>query len=55
LRSIPLTPANLAGYDCIVVATDHKAFDYKAIQRHAKLIVDARGVYTERAENVVGA
>jgi UDP-N-acetyl-D-glucosamine dehydrogenase len=55
LKSVPLTAASIAGFDCVLIATDHKAFDYKAIQRHAKLIVDARGVYTERAENVVGA
>ena len=35
--------------------TDHKAFDYGLIQRYAKLIVDARGVYKEPAENVVKA
>ena len=55
LKSVPLAPASLAGYDCIVIATDHKAFDYDLIRRHAKLVVDARGVYPERAENVVGA
>jgi len=55
LKSVPLTAASIAGFDCVLIATDHKAFDYKTIQRHAKLIVDARGVYTERAENVVGA
>jgi UDP-N-acetyl-D-glucosamine dehydrogenase len=55
LRSVPLAPASLAGYDCIVIATDHKAFDYDLIRRHATLVVDARGVYPERAENVVGA
>jgi len=55
LKSVPLTAASIARFDCVLVATDHKAFDYKAIQHHAKLIVDARGVYTERAENVVRA
>ena len=55
LKSVPLTPAGLAEYDCVVIATDHKAFDYKAIQRHAKLIVDARGVYKEPEDNVVKA
>jgi UDP-N-acetyl-D-glucosamine dehydrogenase len=55
LKSVPLTAASIAGFDCVLIATDHKAFDFKAIQRHAKLIVDARGVYTERAENVVRA
>jgi UDP-N-acetyl-D-glucosamine dehydrogenase len=55
LTSIPLTPTAMAGYDCLVIATDHRAFDYGEIQRHAKLIVDARGVYTGKSENVVGA
>jgi UDP-N-acetyl-D-glucosamine dehydrogenase len=55
LKSVPLTATSLSEFDCVLVATDHKAFDYKAIQRDAKLVVDARGVYTEQAENVVRA
>ena len=31
-----------AGADCVVIITDHKAFDYKALVRDAKLIVDTR-------------
>jgi UDP-N-acetyl-D-glucosamine dehydrogenase len=55
LTSVPLTPESVAGYDCVVLATDHGAFDYAMIQRHARLIVDTRGVYLEPAANVVKA
>jgi len=43
----------LSRMDCIIVATDHDAFDYAFIQKHAKLIVDTRGRYRETFENVV--
>jgi len=55
LKSVPLTAESLSEFDCVLIATNHKAFDYDLIQRHARLVVDARGVYTERAENVVRA
>jgi UDP-N-acetyl-D-glucosamine dehydrogenase len=42
-------------YDCVVIVTDHKTFDYELILSHAKLIVDSRGVYLERAANLVNA
>jgi UDP-N-acetyl-D-glucosamine dehydrogenase len=28
--------------DCVVIVTDHKAFDYAVLVRDAKLIVDTR-------------
>ena len=55
LKSVPLTAAALAGFDCVVVATNHDAFDYELIKRNAKLIVDTRGVYLEPAQNIVKA
>ena len=55
LKSAPLTAQSLAGFDCVVVATNHDAFDYALIQRGAKLIVDTRGVYLEPAANIVKA
>ena len=30
--------------DCIIIATDHSALDYKLIQKQANLIVDTRGI-----------
>ena len=55
LASEVLAPEALTGYDCIVVATHHDAFDWSLIKRHAQLIVDTRGVYLEPASNVVKA
>jgi len=55
LRSVVLTPESVADYDLVLLATDHDKFDYAMIKRHARLIVDTRGVYLEPATNVVKA
>ena len=55
LKSVALAPEAIASSDVVLLATDHDAFDYRFIQRHARLIVDTRGVYLEGAENVVKA
>ncbi len=34
--------SNVAAADCVVVVTDHKVFDYAAIAKSARLIVDTR-------------
>ena len=44
MRSIDLTDDALAGYDAVVIATHHSAYDWPRIARHARLIVDTRGV-----------
>jgi UDP-N-acetyl-D-glucosamine dehydrogenase len=55
LASVQLTPEAIASYDVLLLATSHSAFDYALLQRHARLIVDTRGVYLERHPNVVKA
>ncbi|MCK5545100.1 MAG: nucleotide sugar dehydrogenase [Desulfobulbaceae bacterium] len=58
MKSIPLTEENLASADCILVATDHTAYDYDFILEHARLIVDTRNVFPGQAgvnEKVVQA
>ncbi len=40
--SQPLTREYLAGQDCVLVATDHTAFDWPWIVEHASLVVDTR-------------
>jgi UDP-N-acetyl-D-glucosamine dehydrogenase len=42
LDSQPLTPEFLAAQDCLLLVTDHSAYDYPAIVRHAPLLVDTR-------------
>jgi UDP-N-acetyl-D-glucosamine dehydrogenase len=53
LRSVELTPEALAAADAVVLATDHDRFDYEAIARHARLVVDTRGRYRQPQPNVV--
>jgi UDP-N-acetyl-D-glucosamine dehydrogenase len=40
--SRPLTREYLAGQDCVLVVTDHSAFDWPWIVDHSKLVVDTR-------------
>jgi len=42
MTSKKLTPAMLKSYDCVLIATDHSAYDYEWIVQHAKLVVDTR-------------
>ncbi len=44
MRSIELTEAALADRDLVLIATHHAAYDWAWIARHARLIVDTRGV-----------
>jgi UDP-N-acetyl-D-glucosamine dehydrogenase len=52
LASVPLTPETIAKADCVVIVTDHRVFDYPALQRQAKLIVDSRNAVKGRFPNV---
>src|SRR5467141_2102929 len=40
MKSVALTPESVARYDALLLATDHDAFDYGMIARHARLLVD---------------
>jgi UDP-N-acetyl-D-glucosamine dehydrogenase len=42
MESVTLTPDLLAGLDCVVIATNHSAYDYDFIERHAPLVIDTR-------------
>jgi len=42
LNSQPLEPSFLASQDCVLIATDHSAYDYDLIVKHSKLVVDTR-------------
>ena len=55
LSSIELTPENIKKFDCVLIATNHKAFDYEMIKSHVQLIVDTRGVYKESFDELVRA
>lgn len=42
MKSVKLTPASIATYDCVLISTDHDAVDYEELVRHAPLVIDTR-------------
>jgi UDP-N-acetyl-D-glucosamine dehydrogenase len=58
MESSPLTAEFVASQDCVLIATNHSAYDYDFIVRHAQLVVDSRNatqnVKTER-EKIIKA
>jgi UDP-N-acetyl-D-glucosamine dehydrogenase len=57
-KSVPLSPDTLKAYDCILIATHHKAYDWQMIADHANLIVDTRNAMhgvTGRREHILSA
>jgi UDP-N-acetyl-D-glucosamine dehydrogenase len=42
MDSTPLTEEFLAAMDCVLIATDHTAYDYQFILDHSNLVVDTR-------------
>ncbi|HEY8503513.1 MAG TPA: nucleotide sugar dehydrogenase [Gemmataceae bacterium] len=42
MESRPLTPEYLAAQDCVLIATDHSAYDWDFIVTHAPLVIDTR-------------
>ena len=58
LKSVPLSAESLASYDCAIVATHHKAYDWQFIADHSSLIVDTRNAMRDvkgRREHIVMA
>jgi len=51
LQSVPLTIENLSREDCVIIVTDHTAYDYDFILEHARMIVDTRNVFPGAANN----
>ncbi|WP_422931545.1 nucleotide sugar dehydrogenase [Singulisphaera sp. PoT] len=43
LDSTPLTAEVLSSQDCVLIATDHAAYDWGFVVEHASLVVDTRG------------
>ena len=42
MKSVSLTPELLGTYDCVIVATDHAAYDWQMIADASRLVVDTR-------------
>ena len=58
MTSKELSAEIISDYDCVIVATHHKAYDWEFIAKHASLIVDTRGVMREmvgKYNHIIGA
>jgi len=44
MDSSPLTPEYLASQDCVLIATDHSAYDAEYIVQHSKMVLDTRNL-----------
>lgn len=42
MKSVPLSPARIRQYDCILISTHHSCYDYQMIVDNAQLVVDTR-------------
>jgi UDP-N-acetyl-D-glucosamine dehydrogenase len=52
MQSVPLDAATLAAADCVVIITDHKAFDFDLVVNASPLVVDTRNATRIRAPHV---
>ena len=50
LTSTELTAEFLESQDCVLIATDHSAYDYDFIVKHARLVIDTRNATVQVTE-----
>jgi UDP-N-acetyl-D-glucosamine dehydrogenase len=48
LEGVPLTAEALEKADCVLILTDHDAFDYAAVARHSPVVIDTRNALGRR-------
>jgi len=53
VSSVPFSADAIAAADCVVILTDHRAFDYDLICKRARLIVDSRNAIKGSHPHVV--
>jgi UDP-N-acetyl-D-glucosamine dehydrogenase len=51
MKSVPIDPRTLAGYDCTLISTDHSSYDYPMIVEASQLVVDTRNATRRIARN----
>jgi len=52
IKAVDMTRGTIGQYDCVVIITDHKAFDYDALVQEADVIVDTRNAIKGEHPNV---
>jgi len=51
MKSVPIDAKTLSSYDCVMIATDHTAYDYPMIVESSQLVVDTRNATRRIARN----
>jgi UDP-N-acetyl-D-glucosamine dehydrogenase len=52
IRAVELRRGSLSQYDCVVIVTDHKSFDYDAMVAEVDVVVDTRNAIKKPHPNV---
>lgn len=52
LNSKPLNKNLIKNADCVVILTDHSAYDYKKIEKLAKIIIDTRNAIKKKSKKI---
>jgi len=52
IAAVDMTRGSISQFDCVVIVTEHKAFDYDALVAEADLIVDTRNAIKNAHPNV---
>jgi UDP-N-acetyl-D-glucosamine dehydrogenase len=52
VKAVEFTRGSIGRYDCVVIVTDHKTFDYDALVSEADLIVDTRNAIKQSHPHV---
>lgn len=55
MKSVDLTPENVASYDAVLISTDHSDYDYDMIAEHAQLLIDTRNAVKRSGKHIVKA
>jgi len=55
MKSIKLDETTLKKYAAVIITTDHTAYDYDWIVKHAHLVIDTRNAIKRKRKNVVKA
>jgi len=55
MKSLELTQDNLKQQDATLIITDHSAVDYDLVRCVSPLVIDTRGVYKTRYDNIIKA
>lgn len=53
MKSVDLTPENVAGYDAVLLITDHSDIDYRMAVEKAQIFVDTRGLVYKQLPGLV--